>query len=95
MVGDTADNIKGAKGIGEKGADKALEGISEDKYKCEVLQKYCEIFGDNKGIEEFYKNYKTLYIVDEYDNVPVPNFVEINKEESESTEGYSTERREC
>lgn len=92
IVGDPGDNIKAIPGYGPAAAKKIFEGIKNPPAR--ILKHYIEHFEEDLGIEEFYKNYKCLYIKDKYDNVPEINIIELNKEESESTEGYSTERRE-
>ena len=61
VTGDTVDNIKGIPGKGEKYADKVIVGLDND-FKKYVLEEYVNFFGEYKGIEEFYKNYKCLKI---------------------------------
>lgn len=60
---DSADNIKGCKGIGEKRANILLKGFNN--YRNIVLDKYCEIYGEIEGIKNFYINYTCLHIVDD------------------------------
>jgi predicted nucleic acid-binding protein len=61
ITGDTVDNIKGIPGKGEKYANKVIVGLDND-FKKYVLEEYVNFFGEYKGIEEFYKNYKCLKI---------------------------------
>lgn len=91
LIGDSADNIKGCKGIGPANAPRVLANSTD--YKNTVFNKYCDIYGENKGINEFYKNYKCLHMEDEY-VVDYPHLVNIlNKEESEP-EGKSSDTKE-
>ncbi len=93
IIGDTADNIKGIPGMGKAAADKVFEGIKTPPAR--VLKNYIEHFGEDVGIEEYYKNYKCLYIMDKYHIMLEPNIMELNNEEaSESEERVSTKRRE-
>lgn len=63
MVGDSADNIKGIPGIGDKKAQVIIDNLQLfDQLRNTVLENYCLHFGEEKGIEEFYKNYKCLKI---------------------------------
>ena len=68
MIGDSADNIKGIKGIGPAGAEKVIQQQKVfSNLRSVILDKYCEVLGEDEGIEQFYINYKCLKIVD---NVP-------------------------
>lgn len=77
LVGDSADNISGCKGIGPVGAKKILSAVEPDNYKSIVLNEYCKIYGEYKGILEFYKNYRCLYIVNDLEVINL----QINKVE--------------
>lgn len=75
ITGDPGDNIKGIKGIGPAGADKIIKSINVlSNLRTAVLEKYCEVFGDEDGITEFYTNFKCLKIVG---NIPFD--IEYNK----------------
>jgi 5'-3' exonuclease len=77
IVGDTADNIKGIKGIGPVNAKKILSEVKLfSTLRERVLEEYCKIYGESKGIEQFYINYKCLKIVDD---IPLKIDVELNK----------------
>lgn len=68
LIGDSADNIKGCKGIGPVSADKIIANKSIFKsLREEVLEQYCTIFGEREGIKQFYNNYYCLKIVDDID----------------------------
>lgn len=73
IVGDSADNIKGIPKKGEKFAEKLIKEIKfSDKLLYEqILSEYILYFGEYRGIEEFYKNYKMLYILREKDGFEV------------------------
>lgn len=76
IIGDSADNIKGIKGIGPAGAEKIIkEQKLFDSLRATILEKYCEIYGEGEGITQFYKNYNCLKIVG---NIPFSENVELN-----------------
>lgn len=73
IIGDSADNIKGIPGKGVKFANQLFEECELVKgaetqiglFRNEILYLYIDKFGEYKGIEEFYKNYKCLKILNE------------------------------
>lgn len=76
IIGDTADNIKGIPGKGEKAAEEIFKDI-----KCppaRVLKNYIEHFGVDVGIEEFYKNYKLLKILESYEGLETLEPIEVD-----------------
>lgn len=85
ITGDTADNIKGIPGKGEKFASVLLGDA--DIYPDKVLLAYIDKFGEEEGVEEFYKNYKVLKIRDKYDGLvysePMKFESKVKKDESE------------
>ena len=63
LVGDTADNIKGIKGIGKVGADKLLtSGMFEEELYDIVSSMYIDEDGD-LSLERFHKNRQLLLIL--------------------------------
>lgn len=75
IVGQPGDNIKGIPGSGIKAAEKIMEGI-----KCppaRILKYYIEYFGEKEGINQFYKNYNSLLILDSYDGFIIPDIIDI------------------
>lgn len=75
IVGQPADNIKGIPGSGIKAAEKIMEGI-----KCppaRILKYYIEHFGEKEGINQFYKNYNSLLILDSYKDFIIPDIIDI------------------
>lgn len=85
LVGDTADNIKGVKGIGPVTAKTIINNVTiHSSLKSEVLENYCRVYGEDEGITQFYKCYKCLHILDDinkeiFDNVTL-NKIEVLSE---------------
>lgn len=80
IVGDTADNVKGLKGKGDKFAKEFLNKFTEDDFRNnivlgEIFKLYIEQYGQHMGIAEFNKNYGCLYILREPSEVP--NHIEL------------------
>lgn len=76
ITGDSSDGIKGIPGKGEVYATKILKDVT---YTCsdKVFSSYIDNFGEELGIEEFYKTYKLLKIKDNlYNEVPKLNPVQ-------------------
>jgi hypothetical protein len=70
ITGDTADNIKAIPGKGPAFAEKLFLNIDDvESYRNLVLNEYINKFGEELGIEEFYKNYKCLKIKDSYEGM--------------------------
>lgn len=70
ITGDTADNIKAIPGKGPAFAEKLFLNIDDvESYRNLVLQEYINKFGEELGIDEFYKNYKCLKIKDSLENI--------------------------
>ena len=83
ITGDTADNIKGIPGKGPAFIKKLWEECKEiNLFKSRVICEYINYFGEEAGIDEFYKNYKCLKIKDSYEGI---EFIEPIK----STEVYA------
>ncbi len=75
IIGDTADAIKGIVGMGEVAAEKNLADTTD--YAERVLSIY---IGANhsvdKGIEEYYKTYKSLKLLDSFEGFEIPQPIE-------------------
>ena len=69
-TGDSVDNIKGLPGKGIKWFENRFKGCIPTIGS--LLDEYTLHFGENKGIEEFYKNYKSLKMLDEYNDLEIP-----------------------
>ena len=78
LVGDSADNIKGCKGVGPKTAEAIIKNAKDSSLREEVLKKYCEVYGEYDGIIEFYKYYRCLHILDDISEELLNN-VKLNK----------------
>ncbi len=74
ITGDTSDNIKGIPGKGIKYAEKIARLNPEN-----VLGEYMLFFGEELGIQEFYKNYMCLKIKDKWEGFVVPQPIEWKK----------------
>lgn len=82
IIGDTVDNIKGLLGRGKKYCDKHYI-----RKVHEVLPYYIIDYGMEKGIEEFYKNFKCLYILTKspkFTQIPIP--IQVPKIENNESE---------
>lgn len=70
LTGDTADNIKGVKGIGPKKADKILEGLTEE---CDLLNAVRNYYSSD---EELLMNGQCLWLWKEMNGIwQLPNGV--------------------
>ncbi len=87
ITGDATDNIKGIPKKGEVFFKKLKSScISQNiPLYLGVMQSYIDHYGENQGIEQFYKNYKSLYILKEFDNFIVPTPIEYKIEKDEFT----------
>lgn len=80
ICGDAVDGIKGLPGKGIKYAENLFERLDEynlpiNKREC-VFNEYIFHFGEYKGIEEFFKNYMSLYILREREGFIIPELQE-------------------
>lgn len=79
VVGQPIDNIKGIPGRGPKFAEN-LFTWAEVSIGVAVITEYVKHFGERKGIQEFYKNYMSLKLLDEIPElapqpIPVPDHI--------------------
>lgn len=74
ITGDSSDGIKGIPGKGVKWAEKLFNNSDNfDRSRSSlVLEAYVDYFGEELGIEEFYKNYKCLKIVNSWEGFTIP-----------------------
>ena len=79
ITGDATDAIKG---VPKKGIKYAENLIEEDDFGTPfgalILNEYIKTFGEQQGIEEFYKNYKCLKILDKYEGFVIPEPIKID-----------------
>lgn len=79
LTGDPGDNIKGCKGVGPVTAKAIIDSVVDNSsLRGVILTKYCEVYGENEGISEFYRNYKCLHILEDIDK-SLFNDVKLNK----------------
>jgi len=83
ISGQNGDNIKGLPKRGEVYAKKLYDNVDESIYSSVALKAYTDHFGQNKGINEFYKNYKCLHILEEYEGFEVPAPIQFNIEKKD------------
>lgn len=61
LTGDSTDNVSGVKGIGDKRADKVLDGLKTNfSMMIRVYRKYREVYGEFKGRRNFATCYHLL-----------------------------------
>lgn len=65
LMGDSGDNISGLSGIGPKKAEVILKDCNKEFYPDRVLREYLAQLGEINGVEEFYKNYKLVKLLEE------------------------------
>jgi len=67
IVGDSADGIKGLVGAGPGFAEKLFKEVTDATLMRElVFNAYINKYGEYKGISEFYLNYMSLKLLDDY-----------------------------
>ena len=86
IKGDGVDGVKSIPGRGEAYAKKlfASNYIDKKTHAQQVLQAYIDHFGEYVGIEEFYKNYRLLKILQDYEGFEFneQNLIDIGSKES-------------
>ena len=81
MITGTHNNTKGIPKVGIVGARNILMESKPIQYKFAVLGAYVYHFGEELGIEEFYKNYKMIKILDKYEGFVIPEPIRFKKKE--------------
>lgn len=79
IIGQPGDNIKGIPGLGLKAKEKLFTGTSALNLSSVVFNKYMNVMGEREGMEAFYKNYKCLKILDEYEGLTLPEPVKYER----------------
>ena len=80
LSGCSTDKVRGLKkGIGEIKAKKLLEEFPTEALLWEVENLYRKEYGEYRGIEEFYIQYKLLTILRYKDGFPIPSPVGVPK----------------
>ncbi len=83
ITGQSGDGIKGIPGKGKKAVEDILKNSDMTKdpktslFRAIVLENYIGKFGEYIGIEEFYKNYKCLYILDKHEGFIIPEPISV------------------
>jgi len=72
LMGDSTDNIKGIPGVGIKTAENWLKDRTKD-FEGFALRKYVEELGMVVGINEFYKNFKLVYLLKTVEDINAVN----------------------
>lgn len=62
LMGDSTDNIQGIPGVGVKTADNWLKDRDKE-IEVFVLKKYVEKFGVIEGLEQFFINFRLVYLL--------------------------------
>ncbi len=63
VCGDTSDCVKGLYRKGEAWCNKNFDGLNLNQVRNLVLDEYIKEYGQEKGIFEFSKNYRLLYML--------------------------------
>ena len=83
MICGTHNNTKGIPGKGIKFTEELLSMIENpQEFPTGVLYQYIRYFGESKGIEEFYKNYKMIKILDKYEGFVIPEPIKYKENRS-------------
>ena len=61
-MGDSTDNIKGLPGVGEKTSDNWLKNRTKD-FEGFAVKQYVEKFGMVRGLMEFHKTFRLVYLL--------------------------------
>ena len=77
MICGTHNNTKGIPGKGIKFAEKCLEETDGLLMKSIVFENYLHFFGEYEGIQEFYKNYMSLKLLDSYEGFVIPEPIKV------------------
>lgn len=80
IAGQSGDAIKGIPGKGKKFVENLFTN-DERSYPALTIDAYIEHFGEELGIEEYYKNYFCLKIRSSYEGFVIPEPISVNKEE--------------
>lgn len=76
IAGQPGDGVKGLHGKGDKYVEKLFNKIPVDQLRDTVFNEYMKHYGEYKGVEEFYKNYICLKLLDDYEGFKVPEITE-------------------
>ena len=96
IVGDSSDNIKGVEGVGRVGANAILSNVNKNNdYSHAVLKAYVRQYGTVRGVYEFQKNFRVLYMLStdedflrEVGSIPNADTVEVPETPKDPTVFY-------
>ena len=78
LSGCSTDRVRGLKkGVGQKTAEKLLDGYPTEGLIWEVINLYIKEYGEYKCIEEFYTQYKLLTILRDKEDFIIPEPTEV------------------
>lgn len=79
LTGDSGDNIKGVRKIGDVGACKILDPIKESirDQRTIVFNTYISTYGYEEGVDEYYKNFKCLRLLSDFNDFQIPEVKEL------------------
>lgn len=88
MITGTHNNTKGLPGKGDAFVKKLLsqnesifKTLNSQYFRNQVFEEFITHFGEELGIEEFYKNYKMIKILDKYEGFVIPEPIRFKKKE--------------
>lgn len=82
IIGQPGDNISGLKGKGAKYVEKLFETELGVPIQALILNEYINHFRKEEvAIQEFYKNYFSLKILENYDNFIIPEPIKVNNKQ--------------
>lgn len=85
LTGQPGDGVAGIPKVGKVTASKILD--KSMNIPITVYWEYYKYYGEQKGIEEFYKNYTCLKILDSYEGFEIPEPIEFNPVREKDLEG--------
>lgn len=85
IAGQPGDGVKGLPKYGPKAAVKVLS-LEGDGFASNVFREYINVYGQHNGIQEFYKNYTCLKILEEFEGFEIPKIVEYKRLDESSGE---------
>ena len=83
IIGDPGDGVQGLKGQGKAAVKGVFEDLEPNEYYLAVLKSYIEFYGEYKGIQEYYKSYFALKILETHEEfekvIPEPVLIKWEK----------------
>lgn len=82
ISGQSGDNIKGIEGSGPKAAETIRNNIG-GTFRSRVFEAYIKRYGEYEGIQQFYKNYNLLKILDDKEGLVIKDPIKCEEDEFE------------